>query len=342
MAGDRRGTVVRGLQYLVALGALAWLVRSFDLRRAGDLLLSLDAPLLLALAGLTAVEFGTRFGMWYALLRGRWDTSLRAIAGADLTIKFVNHVVPSKAAGHSVAPLMLRRFLGLSWPEATTVAGLNTALYGLCYGTVAAVGLLLVAPSLSGGLLVVLALSTAVYLAAGGVIMLAGRNLEATAGPLDRLGGLLSGLPLVGERLAGLLAKAPEFTGESGQLFRDLSGRPSVLLPYAMGWAGTLFLIPGARTVLLLGAVDAPLAPVWLVPFVLVVAYSVTVLPVTPGGVGVSELSATLVLVALGVPEEAAFVVVLLDRSLGVYLPALLGGIPAARLDLAGLGQDTG
>jgi hypothetical protein len=102
----------------------------------------------------------------------------------------------------------------------------------------------------------------------------------------------------------------------------------------------TLVLTPGLRTVLLLGAVDATVTPVWLVPVALVVAYSVTVLPVTPGGVGVSEVSATLVFVALGVPTEAAVVVVLLDRVVGVYFPALLGWFPAARVDLAGLVVD--
>jgi uncharacterized membrane protein YbhN (UPF0104 family) len=237
---------------------------------------------------------------------------------------------------------MLRHYTGLSWPAATTVAGLNTALYGLCYGSVAAMGLLLLGPALPAALVVVLAGSVAIYLAAGVLIALAGRNLERAAGPLDRLGGALAGLPVVGERLAGLLAAAPEFTGESGALFRELSSSPSVVLPYALGWAGTLFVLPGARTVLLLGAVDGALSPAWLVPFALVVAYSVTVLPVTPGGVGVSELSATLVFVALGVPESAAVVVVLLDRTLGVYLPALLGGIPAARLDLTTMGSDAG
>lgn len=342
MPDGRRATVVRAAQYLLALAALALLVRAFDLRRAGDLLLSLDPLVLAAVLGLTVVEFGTRFGMWYALLHSRWGTPLRAIAGADLSIKFVNHVVPSKAAGHSVAPLMLRHYAGLSWPEATTVAGLNTALYGCCYGGVAAVGLLLLAPVLGPGLVVVLAGSVAVYLAAGVLVTLAGRNLERAAGPLDRLGARLAGLPLVGERLAALLGAAPEFTGESGALFRELSGSPSVVGPYALGWAGTLFLVPGARTVLLLDAVGAGGIAPWLVPFALVAAYSVTVLPVTPGGVGVSELSATLVFVAIGVPEPAAVAVVLLDRSLGVYLPALLGWVPAARLDLGALADEAG
>jgi hypothetical protein len=59
-----------------------------------------------------------------------------------------------------------------------------------------------------------------------------------------------------------------------------------------------------------------------------------------PGGVGVAEASATLVLVSLGVGEGAAAAVILLDRVLGVYLPALLGWVPAARVDLGALFAD--
>jgi uncharacterized protein (TIRG00374 family) len=66
-------------------------------------------------------------------------------------------------------------------------------------------------------------------------------------------------------------------------------------------------------------------------------AYSVTILPLTPGGVGVAEASATLVLVSLGVSQEVAIAVVLVDRVFGVYLPALLGAVPMATLDLSTL-----
>ncbi|QLH81356.1 hypothetical protein [Halosimplex pelagicum] len=69
----------------------------------------------------------------------------------------------------------------------------------------------------------------------------------------------------------------------------------------------------------------------------LVTAYSVTVLPLTPGGVGVTVVSATAVLLALGVAPELAPVVVLVDRTFGVYLPAVIGWLPAANVDLGDL-----
>jgi len=342
MGDDRDSTRARLLrvgQFLLALAALAWLLSEFDIRSAGRLLRSLDPWVVAAIAGLTAVEFASRFGMWYALLADRWGPSFGAVARADLVIKFVNHLVPSKAAGHSVAPLVLRHYTGLSWTEAVTIAGLNTALYGLLYGVVAATGVALLGSTLPASLLAVLLVSVAIYLGAGTVLLLAGRNLELTTGPLARLETTLSGLPVVGERVADLLVNAASATAESAELFRERSGNPTVVGPYALAWAGTLVVVPGLRTILLLGAVGAPLSPAWLVPFALVVAYSVTVLPITPGGVGVAEVSATLVFVGLGVPESAAVAVILLDRAVGVYLPALLGWLPAARVDLASLAE---
>lgn len=340
MVGVTRRPVVRVGQSVLALAALAWLASQFDLARAGELLVTLDPPVLAALAGLTVVEFAGRFGTWYALLHRRWGTSLGSVARADLVVKFVNHLVPSKAAGHSVAPLVLRHYTSLSWTTATTVAAVNTALYALLYGSAAAAGLVLLGPILPRELLVVLLSSVGLYVGVGSVLLVTGWNLDLAGGPLSRLASALAGLPLVGDSVRRLHGAASGITAESATLFRSLTGNPAVVGPYALAWAVTLVLTPGLRTVLLLGAVDATVTPVWLVPVALVVAYSVTVLPVTPGGVGVSEVSATLVFVALGVPTEAAVVVVLLDRVVGVYFPALLGWFPAARVDLAGLVVD--
>jgi uncharacterized protein (TIRG00374 family) len=94
---------------------------------------------------------------------------------------------------------------------------------------------------------------------------------------------------------------------------------------------------PALRVWLLLTALSGEFSPVVLLPVVLVLAYSVTVLPLTPGGVGVAEASATLVLTQLGVGAELAAAVILVDRSFGVYLPALLGAVPMGQLDLRAL-----
>ena len=70
-------------------------------------------------------------------------------------------------------------------------------------------------------------------------------------------------------------------------------------------------------------------------PLYLVTAYSITLLPLTPGGIGVTEATAVAVFAGLGIPESVAIPVIFLDRFLGVYLPALLGWYPATDVDVS-------
>jgi uncharacterized protein (TIRG00374 family) len=77
--------------------------------------------------------------------------------------------------------------------------------------------------------------------------------------------------------------------------------------------------------------------PAILLPLYLVTAYSVTLLPLTPGGIGVTEATATAVFVSLDVPSAVIIPVIFLDRFLGVYLPALVGWYPSLDMDLSAL-----
>jgi uncharacterized protein (TIRG00374 family) len=332
-SGHRRRLLVT-VQWAVALGAFWYVARGVDWSAAAGDLAGIPASVVVAILAITVLEFGSRFSMWYALLWGRIDVSLLTTARIDLTIKFVNHVVPSKASGHSIAPLVLRHYTDSDWAEAVSIAGLNTGLYAALYGAVAAVGLAVFGSQFSSGWLLVIALSTGVYLAAGTVVLLAGRRLDVAGELVGRLESLLGRIPRVGTKLGGVAAALPAFGADSAAVFRERSGRPGVLAGYALGWAGTLMVFPGLRVWLLLDALGSTISPTILLPVVLVMAYSVTVLPLTPGGVGVAEASTTAVFVGLGVPPETAAVVVLVDRVFGVYLPAVLGWLPVATLDL--------
>ena len=86
---------------------------------------------------------------------------------------------------------------------------------------------------------------------------------------------------------------------------------------------------------MLLEAAGEPFTPAVLLPLALVTAYAVTLVPITPGGVGVAEASGTVVLASLGVPPAVGAPTILIDRFLGVYVPALLGWVPTVRLDLS-------
>ena len=332
-----RGRTILVVQWVVAAGALWYVTSQVDWRAAAGELVDLEPLAIGAVLAVTTLEFGSRFAMWYALVNGRESTSLGATARVDLVVKFVNHVVPSKASGHSVAPLVLRYYTDADWTEAVSIAGLNTGLYAALYGLTALVGLVVFASRLGGGWLVVILLSTGVYLVAGALVLLAGWRMDVAGRLASRLERLLRRLPRVGKRFAGIAGALPAFTADSSGVFRGLSTRPSVVVPYALGWAGTLMAFPGLRVWILLTALGGEFSPAVLLPVVLVTAYSVTVLPLTPGGVGVAEASATAVLVSLGVSPALAPVVVLIDRALGVYLPALIGWLPAANVDFADL-----
>lgn len=329
--------LITTVQWGLTLVAFWYVARSVSWRETLDLLAGIDAWILVAVAGITILEFGARFSQWWVLLNGIGNTPLSTVVRIDLVIKFINHIIPSKVSGHSIAPLVVRHYTASEWSDAVTVSGLKTGLYATLYGVVALCGLGLFVTRLPRGLAVVILLSTAMYAVVGLLVLLAGRRLELAGVLFARLERLVAAVPRIGERLAGLVGKLPSFTEESAARFRDLSSRPSVVVPYALGWAGTLMVFPGVRVALLLAGLGGSFTPIWLLPVVLVMAYSVTVLPLTPGGVGVAEASATLVLASLGVSEELAIAVVLVDRVFGVYLPAMLGAVPMADLDLATL-----
>jgi uncharacterized protein (TIRG00374 family) len=330
-----RRTAINITQWVVALGAFWYVVGDIDWGTTLTELSTLGSVVIVGVLAITILEFGSRFTMWYALLNGRKQTSLGTTARIDLVIKFINHIVPSKASGHSIAPLILRYYTDTDWTEAVSIAGLNTGLYAALYGLVAMVGLTVFAAQLTGGWLVIILLSTGIYLSAGGLILLAGRRMDVAGRLAGRLSELLSRIPKIGDRFAGIVSSLPSFTADSASIFRELSTKTPVVVPYVLGWAGTLMIFPALRVWLVLTALGGEFSPVVFLPVVLLMAYSVTVLPLTPGGVGVAEASATAVFVSLGVAPELAPVVILVDRLFGVYFPALLGWLPAANINIS-------
>lgn len=339
MSGDHRSALrdrlVTGAKFLVGVALLGWLLSRADWSALLAHLATLEAPVLLAVAALTALEFATRFSMWNVLLRTVGERSMGTAATVDLSIKFVNHVIPSKAAGHAVAPAVLRHFAELEWSDAVGLAASNTALYALLYGAGSLLGLLVVGRALPAWLVLPLLGSVAVYLVAGVAVALAGFSETVPGtGPARRLAARLP----VGEQVVGRALDAlPSVAGPAREVFRRALAAPAVVGPYAVAWAITVAVAPAARIWLLLDAFGSGFEPLAVLPLVLLLAYSVTVLPLTPGGVGVAEVSAVAVLAALGVAVDPAVAAVLVDRFLGVYLPAVLGWLPMVNVDVRSL-----
>jgi len=336
-----RDVGVTAAQYGVGLVALWWLLTQVQFERLLELIGGLDAVTVAAVLLVSAVGLCGRFYTWHVVLNRIQPVSFRAAGSTDLIVNFVNQLLPSRLSGRVAAPFVLRSRVGISYPDAVAVSGTHTGVYAVLYGLTATAGLAVAAGALSPGILLLVALSTALYLAAGAVVLLAGVNLTLLDRLLVGFESLLRRLPYVSDALAGKIGDAVDFTEASTAGFRRLVASPRVWLGYAAGWTLALAVAPAVRVWLLLSAFGAPFEPAVALPLILVMAYSVTLLPLTPGGIGVTEAAATVVFVALGVPNAVIVPVVFIDRFLGVYLPALGGWYPSLQLDLSELSTES-
>lgn len=335
-----RSVAVTAVQYGIGLAALAWLLTQVQFAEAVSLLGRVDPPTVAALAVVTAVGLVGRFYTWQVVMNRVQPVSLRAAGSTDLIVNFVNQLLPSRLSGRVAAPFVLRSRTGMAYADAAAVSGVHTGVYAVLYGLTAALGLALAATRLSVGVVLLLALSTGLYLAAGAFVLLAGANLTLLNRLVAGLERLFRRLPRVGARLADRTGSLLGFTAVSAAAFRRLAAAPDVWARYAAGWTVALVVAPGLRFLLLLGAFGVSFEPAALLPLYLVAAYSVTLLPLTPGGIGVTEATATVVFVALGMPSAVVVPVVLADRFLGVYLPALFGWYPSLALDFSELSAE--
>ncbi|AUG47399.1 hypothetical protein BVU17_07635 [Haloarcula taiwanensis] len=337
MTSRARDLGITVAQYGIAVGALSWLLTQFDIGSAIDLLAGVESETALAIVAVSALGICGRAYTWHAVISPLSPVRFRTAAGTTLIVNFVNQLLPSRLSGRLAAPFVLRSQTGMDYSDAAAASALHTAVFALYYGVAATAGLVLAIPLLRPELLVVLALATSLYFVAGLAILFGGLKLTY----LDRLIGWLSGVavqvPRVGERLAARLDGLLEFTDSSTTTFRTLASEPAVWLRYAIGWAVDLVLAPGVRVGLLLGSFGVGFEPLVAVPLYLLVAYTVTLLPLTPGGIGITEATATAVFVALGIPAAVIIPIIFVDRFLSIYLPSLAGWYPSVRLDVTSL-----
>lgn len=336
-----RGLAVTAVKYGIAILALGWLLTQIDLDRTLALLgrldvLTLGAVIIVSLAGLLG-----RFYTWQATMAPVKRISLWTAGAIALIVNFINQLLPSRLTGRVAAPFVLKGRTGVRYADAAAVSGVHTAIYSLYYGVVATIGLLLGYQYLSTGLTLALVLSTALYFVAGTVLLLAGMNLKVLEPIIAALATLATYIPWIGERIARRVRGMTEFADTSSAMFRRITTQPRVWVRYAVGWSIVLLLAPGIRVVLLLESFDVQFTPLVLLPIYLVMAYSITLLPLTPGGIGVTEATATAVFVGLGIPAEVIVPIILIDRALSIYLPALAGWYPSLQIDFSELSTDT-
>lgn len=332
---DWRSRLLLAGRYAIGLVALAWLVSQTDWSRMAATAGSLDPVVAVAILAVSVVGLAARFGTWHLLLARLGATPVHVAAKTTLSIAFVNHLSPTQAVGRSLAPAILRQFTGYRWGELMAVAAAHTALFAGLYGLATITGLLAFWQAFPVWLTLALG-------AAAGTYLLVAVTIVATGTRLDRVGALATGvsrrlptarLPLLETAIDRFHAAVPTVGADAAETLADVLTRKRTVAGYVLAWATGVMLVPGVRSWLLLSAAGVSFEPAVVLPLALVTAYAVTLVPVTPGGVGVAEASGTLVLGALGVPASVAAPIVLVDRFLGAYLPALLGWVPTMRLE---------
>jgi uncharacterized protein (TIRG00374 family) len=330
---------VRIFKYGIGILALGWILRQITLGQVVTLLRGIESATLLAVVAVTGVGLAARFYTWHVLCNRFRRTEFAAAASTDLIVNFVNQLLPSRLSGRAIAPFVVREESGMTYSGAVAVAGVHTGLYAVLYGAVSVVGFVLAYRQFPPALALMLLFSTVLYVGAGAVVLFAGTRLDSMDTLITRLAAI-ERVPMIGTRLAGLVEKLPAFAGASAESFDELASDPAIVIRYAAGWVGAMVLAPGLRVWLLLTSLGISFEPALLLPIYLVMAYSVTLLPLTPGGIGVTEATATAVFVALGVPSSVIVPVVFVDRFLGVYLPALVGWYPSLRMDFSALATE--
>lgn len=222
MTDQWNNRLTTGVQWTLTVLAFWYVAREVSWSETLDLLADIDPLVLLVVVVITLLEFGSRFSQWWILLNGIKKTPLSTTIRIDLVIKFINHIIPSKAAGHSIAPLVVKHYTDTKLRDAATLSGLNTGLYATLYGLVSLCGLLIFFSRLSWGPAVVIFLSSVMYAVVGVLVLLAGYRLELAGVVFNRIQRFATGVPRIGSRLAGLVGKLPSFTEESAAIFSRL------------------------------------------------------------------------------------------------------------------------
>lgn len=321
------------LGYGLAVALLGWVLATANLGETFALLAEFPIPVMIAVLAISAIGLVPQVWMWMALMESFENARFIDLLQADLVIKFVNNLFPSRFSGRSMAPLAIRHFTGSEWASATAATGAHTGLYATCYSVASIIGVLLLAPRLGFGILLVIVLSTAIYVMVAVTIISVGWHLERFEPLLHSVGSWLERLPLVGSRVRDAITGITGVIGDSADRFRSLLRQWTVVAGFGGAWVLALMVFPGIRVFLLFSGLGVPPHDPWLLPFYLIPAYAITILPLTPGGIGVAEATSTLVFVAIGYPTHVVVPVIVLDRFLGIYLPALAGWYPTTTID---------
>lgn len=205
-----------------------------------------------------------------------------------------NTFLPSRAGMLITTPYLISKWTSLTKTEGVAIQGIKFAAVSLWTGLLAVIGIAVTYSSLSPPLLILLSASCTLYI---GFIFVA----------------------ITGSRLSSQLIQVAPPT------VKQFAEKHSVAFPrrriaVAFGIILVYFVVFIIRFWLLSNAFGQAYPLIYYI-FLPSMAYVVTVLPVSFGGIGIAEATGVTVLVALGTPESIAAAIILTDRVFGAYLP---------------------
>jgi uncharacterized membrane protein YbhN (UPF0104 family) len=297
------------------------LPRIADYGQAWDLVRSLTWPETVLLGAIALVNLGSYAPLWVAALQGlTWGRALMA----DQASTAISNTVPAGFAFGVGTTATMYHSYGFSpavIARAVALTGIWNNLVKLAMPALALTGLVLVrdAPT---GLTIAAVLGSVVLLVVVGTLVMtlthrgAGVVMAATA-----------------ERLATRVARARGRHGPTEWVARTDRFRIDSLALLRHRWLPLTVAAVASHVALFLvllsclHAVDGPGSGVhWVVVLaVFAVTRLVTIVPITPGALGVAELSYVAGLTAVGVGAGAAAAAVLLFRFLTWFLPIPIG-----------------
>lgn len=326
-----RDLVTSLLQYLLGFGALAWVLTSVEWQTALRRVETVSPNVLVLVVGASLLGILAYAFTWHVLLNEFAPVQYRDAAELSIAVLFVNQLLPSRLAGRSAAPFFIRQNDGLSSEEAVVVTTVHTVLHSVLYGVCSIVGLIAAFQYLPISLLALVAVSTALYFTPLFAVLAFVRQHRIVNYSFRGFQRLVRVLSRFSERLDGADTSLREFALEVRHALTQWESPRKSIVPYTLGWSVSQIVAAGLRLAALFVAFGGSAEYGFLLPFYLILANSVTLLPLTPGGMGVTEAVSALVFTSLGVQPDVVVPAIVLNRMLGVYLPALCGWYPATR-----------
>lgn len=241
---------------------------------------------------------------WKKILKVSFEKSYKFI----LSLIAINTVVPMKA-GRIGAPVLLKKIIpDINKERSIGATFFATIIYTFLYGVFTILGVFLI--GLPSSILPAAILASGLYIGASLLMIQLGSN------------GMSH--PWI-EKLIQFLPNKLKFEGKSVE--KNLKEIATVENTgfYSFFWILSFLPVQGLRLYLIFASLGYTFSNPLILLLLPVLAYSVTVIPISLGGVGLAEFSAYSIFVFMGVPSSIAISVAFLDRFITAYLPAMVG-----------------